>query len=390
MMHTRFRTILSLVFAWMCLTGVAALADEAQTWGVMAVAVFCADRCGTDAPAHLAEYVQPIDKTLENDVIRVHLLDTICDIPSFYLAWTVENKTDELLYILCDFLLDDALIGGMYVRDAGSVFLGPGETAIAGLLSADSLSRKSVREDNFKERTLSLSFDILRPLAEIVDLSDATFESEEALDEAVERLNAEGKIVNWGDGFVDFGDITWENELPTGTIANQCVQTGRFEMVDTLRADIPMLRGTWMRSALADGQPIEQDNTRYALRVTQADLSPLTATIRMDITFPGKVFADAYSAEDDEGYGRHRWSFDFRDGDGNEIPYVTGSQWFENPNGGDLPKRQEDGTYVWRFYAQLEGLMRIPDAITLLPQWYDVASNQLIDYPGEALTLTFE
>lgn len=390
-MHRYIRFILALLCT-VSLVGTAAATDG--TWGVTELLGFYAERCGhADAHPHLREFIKPIGQTLETDQVRIELIDAICDDPSYLVAWTIENKTDDVLYILDEQRIDGDVFDMVFRCNTGQQFIEPGATVMAGI----SASRRTDAAWT-ETHTFAIAFDVLKPLAEVVHFgpdSGITWDDNDEYRAIVNQLNDEGKIAEVGSGYVDLGHDFGSNWTNDTTYADLYAASDKFERLDSLQADVSLTYNTWRWTALLGGEPIEKDNGTYTLRVTKASLSPNTMEVQMDFRFPNELTAEAYSASMFESPHGHGWSFAFLDEKGEELSCIQTLYGFGSEYGSERPIRQLDGTYLWSYILYMEGISSIPEQIAIMPTWtdpsapYNPAEKDIQQYPEQAITLTF-
>lgn len=334
----------------------------------------------------LVSHVQPVDQRFAGDVLTIDIVDAIFDGNALVLTWTNTSSAAESVYILCDVRINGRGPGMGGYRGVDELFIAPGETIESGLMTRTDEDGGDAAP---AERCdVALTFTAFAPNGEVVDLAPLDGESTEA-DRArqnawIDEQVALGNVVLAGDGVIELGSNAPYHEGMTRVEA--LTASGLMTPVDTVTASFGIARNAYPQSALPKGEPIEQDNGGYTLRVVRADLTPNAGTFVLERVFADAAAAQAYAAYYSEKLGPY-WGFEFID--------ETGDIWWAGNSGGgaqtEAPVEQPDGTWVWAYGAAMTDIQRPPKTLTILPVRDDPETGEHnVPYPDEALTLTFE
>ena len=136
-----------------------------------------------------------------------------------------------------------------------------------------------------------------------------------------------------------------------------------YAFVETARVSFPITaRALETRTALRDGQPLEFAFNGYTLRVTRAEISATGAAFEWFLVFDSREAALKHKC----AWGKHNpdagyWEYRLEAGDGMAWR-ATGS--------GDAPEapiQLASGEWAWRFAMYYTGHTRMPDRFVLTP-----------------------
>ena len=377
-------TMRSLAVAILVLALLCGVALAAVNWGTREYLTYTDDDGQQHINENLAGYVQPVGKTFEGDILKIDMIDAIFDGRSVILAWTLENKSDQELYILCEALYNGEYGGQGSTSNVGEYFIKPGEVVTAGLTSFFEGEDAVI---DWEACDVSMKFMALAPTGEVVEIGyhDAETEAEyAAYDEKVNALNAEGKLVLEPDGYINVGNRTTYQEGMS--YADMLIDSGAMTLADEVPVELSLARNATVTSANAvQGKLTEKDNGDYILRVVRAEMTPNSAVFEVECVFKDRAAVEKYSEYFDTSVKlRPYWGFSFAD--------ETGDVWWMQNGGGsgdEEPLEMDDGSFVWRYTATMTSLVRTPKEITITPQRDDVVTGEYVEFPEEAVTVVF-
>ncbi|MEA5013407.1 MAG: hypothetical protein VB099_02495 [Candidatus Limiplasma sp.] len=319
----------------------------------------------------LVEHVQDVKINKDGTASQVQVLDAICDGNTLSLAWSLENLSDQNLFVTWDALVD----GGERHFNGGSgtgyeFFVEAGKAMDGGF----SYNLDPVVTEGSVE--VQLSFRVMSPKGEVVKgqaLSDTMTEEEQRA--ALEKTEAEaksGKLVVIG------GEI----ELPAEMLAegeskaDSLERLGLMETVDSFEIAFTLKTTGATRSLLPQGAPEEKRFEGYRMILSQADLSPTRLQFTVEYVFDGEAELERFQRE---------------------RPYMTlwpqaqdGENWYATGNGTDEdPQQRQDGTIVVRYHYTLSELLRSPESITIMAESdrQEGGRNVRAPHPEESFTL---
>lgn len=389
----------ALVLALLCGAAVAAV-----TWSSREYLTRVNEDGTTEVNETLLEYVQPVGKVFENDAIKVNVVDAIFDGHALVLTWTTQNKMQDEVYLLCDVTVNDTWAGQGSYSKVDELFLKPGEIVSSGFSARVDETVGMGRDNHQLAETcdVNLAFTLLKPNSEVVEVQiELTGDETEAEYDRVageytakiDSLIEEGKVVVEPDGVIVMGS-KYPHYEEGMTRADIYTASGLLTETGSLNAAITVAKNAEVKSALADGQPVEKDNGDYILRVVKAELTPNSATFLLERIFPTKEAAEKYANFYRIKHGPY-WGFDFVDEEGD-------IWWAGNSGGGstmEAPEEQADGTWMWDYEASMTDILRMPTEITVIPYRDNLdmdpegeynPDDMHIEYPDEAVRLEFK
>ncbi len=357
----------------------------AAAWGSRELITHTDMNGKTSVNEAMVELITPIGKTFENDQLKVEMVDAIFDGSSLVAAWTMTNKTQEDLYLLCDILMNGNYGGAGMRSRVDELFIKPGETIQSGF---------SCRTDDIvfglpgNEATpadtcaVSMKFAAFAAKGEVVAFEIPMGEDGVSVSytEAVDAIIEAGNVPIAPDGVIEFGSH-YPKAPENATRADLLEASGMMERRSDLAVEFEMEQSVKTLSGLPDGKPVEQQNDGYTLRITRADITPNTATFTLERVFADEAAANAFAKYFETDHGNPCWwVFRFLDEQGS-------GDWTGNSGGGtdtERPIKQDDGTYVWNYRASMTDIIRIPKTITIIPELDRVMQED------QGLTLTFQ
>jgi hypothetical protein len=376
---------LALAMALLMLLGGAALA--ASGWGSR---LFLTREDGDGQPIvneELVALAQPIGQVFEGDALRVEIIDAIYDGQSLTLTWTMQNKQSEGDLIL---LMED---NGHLQRagremNVGKILLKPGETIQSGLVAA--VGAEAIG----KTLDITLDYLVLAPQAEVmqVDFSNLDGLYGDAIVAAYQaeigRIHTLGGIALSFDGRIELLQSVYPPNLEGVTLADALIADDKVTALETVPMQLTLAPSAAVKSLLPGGQPVEQDNGDYLLRVTQVDYSPGTIRITLERVFKNRAALRKY-----EQYYRIK--------EGQSIAKGFPSWWYKFENADNTlsyagtfgsvgsPTRQADFTWLWPYKATLTEWRGTLDSITIIPYRDDWETmGNYVYFPEEGLTIT--
>lgn len=325
--------------------------------------------------------VLPVNESVQSEALKLEIIDAVFDGKAIALAWTMENRLDEPVYLLSDRLtINGESPDGGTAYNVEAVFVEPGEILQAGFLFALAQEAQTVQEC-----VVDMAFSALLPTGEVVDIGGIAADAGEAgaqdyLDR-IDRLIAEGKVPVAGDGYIEMGSA---NQTATGaTYAEQLVNAGLAEAAEGLEVSLTLKPTVQTVSALPDGQPVEQAFKHYTLRVTRCELTPLTVEVQLERVFADKAALEAYAPYYSEKMGP-AWTYEVLL-DGTTLSEYT------TQSGGNLgtPQEQPDGSWIWPYeIIALEPQSTFMPATVEIIACRDTDDAYDVPIPEESITLT--
>ena len=148
-------------------------------------------------------------------------------------------------------------------------------------------------------------------------------------------------------------------------------------LLEEARLAVPVtMEAGEVRSALADGQPLEWEMDGYVLRVTQADMSDVGAQFALERIYESKDAALA-----DSPLGDSFWSY--------ELLSADGAKWVSTAFGNipDDPVELEDGRWAWQYSTRVYYMLCQPEAVVLRAKRYE--GNGYDESANEDVVLKF-
>lgn len=350
------------------------IAAMAEDYGSMTLITYRVNRDGV-APEYLNEYVQPLGIISEDGGLRVELLDALFLDKAIAVAWTVENTSDEPLYII-----DDCSVGGAnmmpYARGFQFDELKPGEKRKCGF--AGYLRDDDLKMDTDKEAPLILHVSGSRVLGEAVDRDEVIAgmpQQEEfdylAFDREVSRLFAEeSKLVLGLGGYIEPGapdpSFLFDESSAVPYAAQRYIHNGMLALESLASIELPLRHDAAIRSILPD-EPVEAVVGGGVMRLTKAMLSPVGLIVEASFTFPDEETALVFY---NGKLGDGPWPVTILDAAGARTRNTPGFSGFPGEDGRismeQNPTKQEDGTYVWPYIFEHWYLVSEADVFYLL------------------------
>lgn len=341
----------------------------AASYGVLDFLSFTDGDGKTRVNEALSASVQTVGEMYDGQAVRMEVSDALYDREGgvFTIAWTLQSKTpQDKLYVVCEglsfdgeeafarsysgmtefFLSDEAVSGGV----TGELPLGGGTHA-------------------------ALSFRMLKPLREVVEVGGIAEEAEASAYQAqIDRLNAEGKIVMAGDGMIE---LEWGANGET--YAEALLASGKFEEADAFTLSFDLRDDTMDGLGKTYAGPEEFTFGDYALRVRRAEMTPMSATFEVE------YITDVCPEDGGKGMGP-MWELDFAaSGQADDYWYnAAGGEWSE-------PVRTEDGRWSTVFTFNAIELHTMPDEIVMTLVTYQQNGEELLStrHDADAVTLRF-
>lgn len=322
----------------------------------------------------LVQHAQPVGQVYEGAALRVEVSDAVYDGRSIAAAWTVTNKTDDLLYLSME-------------QAEGSINWNAGPTALSGdrmLIGAGEtvngmMDSRVVDAPQGDTVHVGFTYDVLRPAVEVVyrEASDGDAEEDEA-----DKLVVETQPWGWMNLTLDFLNVdvaeAYDALEAAGTLhyteADAYIETGKFERVETLEVGFDLVvEEDLVRSLLPEGQPVEKVYEQFAMRISSAELSLGTLEIIVDAIYPDEETARSYT---DGTNGKPQLSFVGL----NEAGEIY---WQDNAGWGVYirePVPLEDGRWMMQHHITHTQMVIVPEFVTVYPRIVEMAP------PGEGLS----
>lgn len=342
----------------------------AEDFGCMDVVAYATKHTGS-VPEQLKAYVQPLDIMAVDGAIRVQLIDALFVDGAVAAAWTVENISDEPLYID-----DKKSIGGMppiaYWYNSSVGILQPGETRYCGF--AGYLEDWMISNLEGDKQMLSVHVAGMRLLGEPVcwdEIADGALREADFLakDREISRLFAEdGKIVIDHDGRLIAGQggasFYYDDKAAMPPAAQMYIQSGKLAHHSLVCIETPLKMDVAARSIMPE-EPIDVTMSSGVMRLTRIELSPARLNIEASFIFPDEATALAFYYPGDN---RPHLPVEVVDPRGIQDFYGTGSMGFAEDSTQRMkePKHQVDGTFVWLYRSEYWYLAPESDTYYLL------------------------
>lgn len=361
-----------LVAAILTLVLLCGAAIAGTEWSVLDFLDWRSGSTETETGKQMAAVVQQVGESYDGAAVRMNVLDALYDNvgKAITLAWTLENKTPGTqYYVLCDgVFIDGKAAFERSARNTTEFMLGD-ETLECGM---------TCEAPENGGQNVEMTFTILKPTAEIVNIEGVTEEDDlDAYLAQIAALNAEGKIVMAGDGWVELTEDDWKEDE---TYCEALTRTGKFETADRFTISFTL------RDDSASGlERVYQGETNfvfdgYELRVREAVLTPMTARFVVDYV------TDEKPVDGGKGMGP-LWEVQFTLGaEGEKWWYTNGGGWWS-----DEPVQLEDGRWLSTFNCEMIGLLEWPDEVRmeLITFEPDGEGYRAVEHTEEAVTLQF-
>ncbi len=310
--------------------------------------------------------LQRIDKTSDGEAAKLTIHDAACDGTTLSLAWTLENLSDEDVYIIWRPIVNQ------------------GETGLAGGTSTNyefSLGKGEVREGGFSLNmdptitgdsvAVDLKFNILKARAEVsrydgLRIEEMTEEEQAAYLESQADDLANGKLVLDSDmPLLPEGEYSFDELME-----DALVRLGLVEQLDVF--DVPLALAVTSRETdllpLAQATEIDLGDYRMVLAEGKGSTTALFYTV--DYVFETEDAARAFA--------KARAALALWPITDEEIPWFSGagctdSEITENP----------DGAWSVRYHANITGIWKMPEQVKITA--HNVMTSEV--YPGEEFIL---
>lgn len=379
---------IGLVCAMLAVALLGGAAIAGTQWGVLEFLGWRDSEGNVAMNRKIASAVQTVGETYDGKAVKMNVTDAIYDSAgkAYTLAWTLENKTPGTeYYVCCDGITFDGQKGWMRSMMNVSEFIIDDRAVECGVTG-------EAPENGGKN--VEMTFTILKPLAEIVDVSSAlegvngevAQDAEAAYLAEIEKINGEGKIAMSGDYFVEFGEDGWREHE---TYVEALMRSGKFETVDHFTLSFPLRDDSMgeMKKTCTGETDFKFDG--YELRVREAELTPLKAYFKVD------YISDEKPGDGGKGIGP-LWEIRFAIDDGvdhtKELGQPYNTYWFSNGGGSwdDDPVQMEDGRWLSSYEFEMLELRAWPDEVKMFLVTYDEELNNPDFHTDEAATLRFE
>ncbi|GHU71961.1 hypothetical protein AGMMS49992_06940 [Clostridia bacterium] len=342
-----------------------------------------------EKPSSLTDNAQSVGVTIAGKTVNVAVSDAIYDGGGIILPWTVENLTDDTLYILQGISVNGLGVSSGTMYNSDYTIIKPHEVVECGVSGL-------IAEYSDNDAVVSLILDVFRLNGDPVrvDYPDsAEYNHDNAATYAayikmIDDLFAEGIVAIEGDGSIAIGqtivaDDDGSLELKASSEYGELIAvTGKATLIEKLNADFDL---KITNSASAVTLPIVKDNGYYELRVTQADMHLDSLIVTAEVVFQTYEEAMKYTPYN-ESKTDLNWQIKVSDAD-NADSFAYAASWGVVNN---EPKERPDGTWVWEYQFGASNLVRQPRGITLTPYWGSIEKGESVARPEDAITIILD
>ncbi|MCL2810456.1 MAG: hypothetical protein FWD25_01005 [Clostridia bacterium] len=250
-------------------------------WGVLDFLIYRDEDGNPVGEAYLAPMVKGVNLLHQTDDFSLTVHDYICDGTALSTAWTFDNKSDEALFLYHSLTLDGKYRAGFWMGPPSQgYYLPSGQSADVGAVWTIEPQMQAG-----ETLTATLEFDVIRSKAEFLMPEMPTENSSQAdwdayLASCFEAMESDRLVVQ-------LRELTAPRSMQSeiGSDLDRMLEAGLVERVDQFGIQIPITVQNEVKSALADGQPIQKQMDGYVIFITRADLYPNATYIDLEYVF---------------------------------------------------------------------------------------------------------
>lgn len=349
-----------LVLAVILLLVLASVALAALNWGSKELLTRQDEAGNPMANEAMVALIQPVGEKYASEALSVEIIDAIYDGRSVTVAWTVKNRLDTPIFLICNQSFGGGAPGESSGRNDTHLFIQAGETLQCGI-SSSLLDNITYDHDTC---AVTLDFLVMTPLVPTAQRRTEGWRDDwdgtGLTDEEVAALMDEGVAVFDGDWPIQPGE-----QVIMGSTEDMFAERGIMEKADTLAVAFTVAKN----AEVITGRVLEGLDTvdcgDYTLQLVQAELAPGSVVFLLEAHFETREAADRFH---NERSTQQPLGLDI-------FKQEDGSAYFDWQNGmGSLsvttiePQAQPDGTWIWAVQARMTGFTDVSRVCTIIPK----------------------